>query len=154
MDFILPSKRLLLVNKEASPAQRVSWQTSGEGCSVWPCRCPPWSHQRCESGSSWGYSPVRETYYLIITNQCAWIKIPLKRNSIHQFCMSHVNSFSLSSGCVRSLWITAWSALLAERYSWECWVGGKLVFCREMLKVHKATALQQCLQSCIMTRQQ
>ncbi len=71
MDFILPSKTLLLVNKEASPAQRVSWQTSGEGCSVWPCRCPPWSHQRCESGSSWGYSPVRETYYLIITNQCA-----------------------------------------------------------------------------------
>lgn len=41
-----------------SPVHRASWQTSGEGCSVWLCRCLLWSRLRCGSESSSGCFPA------------------------------------------------------------------------------------------------
>lgn len=126
------------VTEEASPAQRVSWQTSDAGCSVWLCRCLPWSRLRCENGSSWGCSPVRAEkntpcYCSIINTECAVIPVNLINESTRDngVCLSywsHVNWFSQSCGRVPSLWITSCSALLAEDYgsSARRWVGGCL----------------------------
>ncbi len=62
------------------PVRKVSWQTSDVGCSAWLCRCPPWSHPRCGSGSASRGSPEENQHrqfgsFLVNVSRCVCERI-------------------------------------------------------------------------------
>lgn len=109
-------REIWLVNWDhvsVSPVHRASWQTSGEGCSVWLCRCLLWSRLRCGSESSSGCFPA-ETQRTEVTTRtrenqtCHLVSSKLVLQRLHDF----INLFTATS-------LTKHSAASSMMPSWN-----------------------------------